>query len=760
MQKSILILEESPAIQGMIASTLPSGLLSLHQELNPEKFLQQARRVRPDLIFLSNSDRLRDYRVCRSLKSDSQFRDIPLILLLNGRDPLDESALSQFGIVGHLRKPFEAQLFHEQIGQHLSRTLARTLVEANRQSDPLPLDEARIFDSELLELIQQDPPEVLDAPEVDFSSEIAEDAGESSQGRPNSFQTATVTLESFFAQEPGEPDPRLSSLLQQQIRDVMNEKTMNGSSSGFVEDDDVLLSLDEDSLELEDDDLILEPVSESVEAIPVSDEELNEPFSDTEDWEPLELGEEQEATEDDLAAPPSSLGSSDLDDQLAMQHLGASDDYDLEDLSATEETLSTDSLDDSLETDMEATTLTSPRANGSSFSSSRVIDINLENPGAASTLSMGAEEPLGTAPELDEFSDPLGDEGLGVISESGEFDDELEMSSEDFDSGLDDFPEDDFSDAGEFAAPEPAGGLIAPGISPASATSASAAADASGTRDDELVSISADPGNQENAWDNYLIGGDASHDPNSGIPSPEELMEISSMDEIEAGYQDEVSEAEHDIVEALDAQEAAEFVSPILDEEGLQELEALDRDMQELQDEMDPLEEEPGAGFSDGFAEGEDDWSVARDGIRDFVLRSLEGYLDEEDLEEITGTGELPSLGEAIADEEELEEELQIAAEMQTFESWDDAEQAFLEYERYSETPEYRPDAVSAEPEEATSPSSSASSASSPMDEALGITRGQIEKLVEDMIYRAVEKALAKTLPQMVEQIVRSLEKR
>ena len=45
MSKSVLVLEENLAIQGLIASSLPPDLLSLHQESDPESFLQQARAV-------------------------------------------------------------------------------------------------------------------------------------------------------------------------------------------------------------------------------------------------------------------------------------------------------------------------------------------------------------------------------------------------------------------------------------------------------------------------------------------------------------------------------------------------------------------------------------------------------------------------------------------------------------------------------------------------------------------------------------------
>ncbi len=77
MSKSVLVLEENLAIQGLIASSLPPDLLSLHQESDPESFLQQARALKPDLIFVSNEDRSRGYQTLRQIREDQELSSTP-----------------------------------------------------------------------------------------------------------------------------------------------------------------------------------------------------------------------------------------------------------------------------------------------------------------------------------------------------------------------------------------------------------------------------------------------------------------------------------------------------------------------------------------------------------------------------------------------------------------------------------------------------------------------------------------------------------
>lgn len=120
MSELILVLEENPEIQAVIAASLKDSSILITQESNPDFYLQQAQTLSPDLIFLSNSDSDSDYNTCREIRKDSALKNIPLILLVNAKDEIKEEVLNELQINGMLRKPFEASMLKEQISKYIS----------------------------------------------------------------------------------------------------------------------------------------------------------------------------------------------------------------------------------------------------------------------------------------------------------------------------------------------------------------------------------------------------------------------------------------------------------------------------------------------------------------------------------------------------------------------------------------------------------------------------------------------------------------
>jgi len=120
MSQLILVLEENPEIQSLIAASLKASAISVTQESNPDLFVQQALNLEPDLILLSNSGGDQNYKNYREIRKDPQLKNIPIILLVNPKDELDEKIISELGIDGLLRKPFEALMLQEQLSQFVT----------------------------------------------------------------------------------------------------------------------------------------------------------------------------------------------------------------------------------------------------------------------------------------------------------------------------------------------------------------------------------------------------------------------------------------------------------------------------------------------------------------------------------------------------------------------------------------------------------------------------------------------------------------
>ena len=201
MSKSVLVLEENLAIQGLIASSLPPDLLSLHQESDPESFLQQARSLKPDLIFVSNEDRSRGYQTLRQLREDRELSNTPLVLLVNARDRLDPQVMDELGIEDQVRKPFEADNLREQVRKHLSENLPSAL-EADAGEPETLGEETPLFDEEMMSLISEAPGVAEDeatVPEIDFAADLKEPP-EGQEDDPESIDLSLSDLPGLAAE--------------------------------------------------------------------------------------------------------------------------------------------------------------------------------------------------------------------------------------------------------------------------------------------------------------------------------------------------------------------------------------------------------------------------------------------------------------------------------------------------------------------------------------------------------------------------------
>ena len=139
MTQIILVLEENIAIQLVIAASLKESDITIRQETDPDLFVQQTSDLKPDLIFLSNSDSERNYKACRTIRAESDLKNTPIILLAYAKDEVDEHLLSELKINGLLRKPFEASMLQEQLSPFIT-------LDENFGSEPYEDDEDFLID--------------------------------------------------------------------------------------------------------------------------------------------------------------------------------------------------------------------------------------------------------------------------------------------------------------------------------------------------------------------------------------------------------------------------------------------------------------------------------------------------------------------------------------------------------------------------------------------------------------------------------------
>jgi DNA-binding response OmpR family regulator len=122
MKKKILIVDDEKDMVDIVAIRLEAAGYEWISAFDGEEGLDKARRERPDLIVLDLMlPKLDGYKVCRMLKSDEKYRDIPIILFTAQAQKKDSDAGKEAGSDAYIVKPFEPQVLIDKIGELLSR---------------------------------------------------------------------------------------------------------------------------------------------------------------------------------------------------------------------------------------------------------------------------------------------------------------------------------------------------------------------------------------------------------------------------------------------------------------------------------------------------------------------------------------------------------------------------------------------------------------------------------------------------------------
>ncbi len=134
----ILVVDDTPANIETLSALLKSRGCEIRVATNGEQALQAVERVKPDLILLDVSMPVMDgFETCRRLKSNEQWRQIPVIFLTAKSDVADIVKGFELGAVDYVAKPFNSHELLARVNTHLMmdqlrRSLAAQNVELDR----------------------------------------------------------------------------------------------------------------------------------------------------------------------------------------------------------------------------------------------------------------------------------------------------------------------------------------------------------------------------------------------------------------------------------------------------------------------------------------------------------------------------------------------------------------------------------------------------------------------------------------------------
>ena len=672
MSQLILVLEENPEIQSLIAASLKASAISVTQESNPDLFVQQALNLEPDLILLSNSGGDQNYKNCREIRKDPQLKNIPIILLVNPKDELDEKIISELGIDGLLRKPFEASMLHEQLSQFV--TLDDNFgIEPDNEGEDFKIDMSSI-DNQLNDIKEGE--REVNSP-VEEGSQVTEEL-EQNALEPKFASSAGSEMDSMILDDiSADMDISKDTVKKAEVELDENEITSNGlevindeemtMDNGFEFD----LKLDEDGIEIDSEEVVTDTVKTETDPASTGLAQLKD--SGLEDkYAESRLKVEGEKTEQDLKAP------ADID-------LEVNDFEDLDDIWSR-----------SPELDQ------TPREG--------LTDISLEE-----------EEFQPEFPEnLSSFEEPAEPSIQDTDSES-------RITSESVQE-LDNYElEPDFEETGE---------------------------ESLSSLDNKLLTDSVEQDLEETVE----------------IESAEQFVEDTSADEFEEDFDE--SQGDADIMsmvhESIGEQEESAESAMIELEDLSEQMEALDSAETEFEIEEEQFEEDLEKEKLEVEELSEDELAVSEDDSEDelveFMLDELGDLLETDEEESVDGEADygdplVEELEESLAAEsKDLQDvdaefdkkvyaEMSLGLEEDVFDSWDDAEDAFMGFDREKEITEEAPDQT--ETEASAFESFDDEEEKFEKADSFSFTENELKEIVTNSVQNALEKSIAASLVEL-----------
>ena len=672
MSQLILVLEENPEIQSLIAASLKASAISVTQESNPDLFVQQALNLEPDLILLSNSGGDQNYKNCREIRKDPQLKNIPIILLVNPKDELDENIISELGIDGLLRKPFEASMLQEQLSQFV--TLDDNFgIEPDNEGEDFKIDMSSI-DNQLNDIKEGE--QEVNSP-VEEGSQVTEEL-EQNALEPKFASSAGSEMDSMILDDiSADMDISKDTVKKAEVELDENEITSNGlevindeemtMDNGFEFD----LKLDEDGIEIDSEEVVTDTVKTETDPASTGLAQLKD--SGLEDkYAESRLKVEGEKTEQDLKAP------ADID-------LEVNDFEDLDDIWSR-----------SPELDQ------TPREG--------LTDISLEE----EDFQPEFPENLSSFEEPAEPSIQDTDSDSRITSESVQELDNYEL-------------EPDFEETGE---------------------------ESLSSLDKKLLTDSVEQDLEETVE----------------IEDAEQYVEDTSADEFEEDFDE--SQGDADIMsmvhESIGEQEESAESAMIELEDLSEQMEALDSAETEFEIEEEEFEEDLEKEKLEVEELSEDELAVSEDDSEDelveFMLDELGDLLETDEEESVDGEADygdplVEELEESLAAEsKDLQDvdaefdkkvytEMSLGLEEDVFDSWDDAEDAFMGFDREKEITEEAPDQT--ETEASAFESFDDEEEKFEKADSFSFTENELKEIVTNSVQNALEKSIAASLVEL-----------
>jgi len=132
-KETLLIVDDIPTNLKVLLTYLHDLNYEVLVAQNGEDALEKVAYAKPDLVLLDvMMPKMDGFEVCRRLKKDEQFRDIPVIFMTALTDTVDKIKGFEIGAVDYIIKPIQHEEVLARVSTHLNlRNLQKLLKEQN-----------------------------------------------------------------------------------------------------------------------------------------------------------------------------------------------------------------------------------------------------------------------------------------------------------------------------------------------------------------------------------------------------------------------------------------------------------------------------------------------------------------------------------------------------------------------------------------------------------------------------------------------------
>lgn len=125
-RKRVLIVDDEKDLVKMVALQLEASGYEVISAYDGQEGLNKAREENPDLIILDLMlPRLDGYKVCRMLKFDDKYKNIPIVIFTGRAQEEDEKLGYETGANAYIVKPFRLNTLLDKIDELVGGCLPR-----------------------------------------------------------------------------------------------------------------------------------------------------------------------------------------------------------------------------------------------------------------------------------------------------------------------------------------------------------------------------------------------------------------------------------------------------------------------------------------------------------------------------------------------------------------------------------------------------------------------------------------------------------